>query len=78
MVGIDGIRAVDLIREAKTLLDPTVLERWSTKHYKTVLPVVEEVAARTPLVVLAGDVGTGKTELAESFPDAVARDLGMR
>lgn len=76
LVGIDGIRA-DLIREAKTLLDPTVLERWSTKHYKTMLPVVEEVGARTPLVVLAGDVGTGKTELAESFPDAVSRDLGI-
>lgn len=76
LVGIDGIRA-DRIREAKTLLDPTVLERWSTKHYKTVLPVVEEVGARTPLVVLAGDVGTGKTELAESFADTVARDLGI-
>ncbi len=32
---------------------------------------------RTPLAILAGDVGTGKTELAESFPDAVARDLGI-
>jgi AAA+ superfamily predicted ATPase len=76
LVGIDGIRA-DLIREAKTLLDPTVLERWSTEHYNTLLPMIEEVGARTPLVVLAGDVGTGKTELAESFPDAVARDLGI-
>lgn len=76
LVGIDAIRT-DLIREAKTLLDPSALDRWSTKHYKTVLPVVAEVAARTPLVVLAGDVGTGKTELAESFPDAVARDVGI-
>lgn len=77
LVGIDEIRA-DLIRETKTLLDPSVLERWSGQHYNKVLPVVEEVAARTPLVVLAGDVGTGKTELAESFPDAVARDLGIQ
>ena len=76
LVGIDRIRA-DLIREAKTLLDPSVLERWSTTHYRVVLPVVEEVAGRTPLVVLAGDVGTGKTELAESFPDTVARDLAI-
>lgn len=76
LVGIDGIRA-DLVREAKTLLDPSILGRWSTTHYNVVLPLVEEVAARTPLVVLAGDVGTGKTELAESFPDAVARDLGI-
>jgi AAA+ superfamily predicted ATPase len=40
-----------------------------------VSPAVEEVTKRTPLVVLAGDVGTGKTELAETFGDAVARAL---
>lgn len=77
LVGIDDIKK-GLIREAKTLLDPSMLQRWSMEHYKSVLPVVEEIAGRTPLVVLAGDVGTGKTELAESFPDAVARDLGIQ
>lgn len=77
LIGIDDIKR-ELIREARTLLDPSVLERWSTEHYKGILPVVEEVASRTPLVVLAGDVGTGKSELAESFPDAVARDLGIQ
>jgi AAA+ superfamily predicted ATPase len=76
LVGIDTIKT-GLIREAKTLLDPSVLERWSNEHYKKVLPVVDEVASRTPLVVLGGDVGTGKTELAESFLDPVARDLGI-
>jgi AAA+ superfamily predicted ATPase len=34
-----------------------------------------EVTQRTPLIVFAGDVGTGKTELAESFCDAVARTM---
>lgn len=76
LVGIDAIKA-RIIREAKILLDPAVLESWSDEHYERVLPVVAEVANRTPLVVLGGDVGTGKTELAESFPDAVARDMGI-
>lgn len=76
LVGIDTIKA-SLIRGAKTLLDPSVLERWSREHYNMVLPVVVEVTNRTPLVVLGGDVGTGKTELAESFPDAIARDLNI-
>ena len=76
LVGIDSIKS-SVIRETKTLLDPSVLERWSHEHYKKVLPIIEEVMDRTPLVVFAGDVGTGKTELAESFPDAVARDLGI-
>src|SRR4051812_19836473 len=74
LVGIDAIKT-GLIRGATTLLDPSVLEQWSVEHYKRVLPIVAEVANRTPLVVLGGDVGTGKTELAESFADAVARDL---
>ena len=33
---------------------------------------------RTALVVLAGDVGTGKTELAETSAIAIARDLGVK
>ena len=74
LVGIDQIKT-DLIRQAQTLLDSTVLEGWSTKYHGKILPIIGEVSSRTPLVVLAGDVGTGKTELAESFPDAVARDL---
>ena len=35
------------------------------------------VGERTPLIVLAGDVGTGKTELAESVGDPIARTLSL-
>jgi len=77
LVGIDVIKT-SLIREAKALLDPSTLEQWSRKHYKDVLPIVNEVIGRTPLVILAGDVGTGKTELAETFPDTIARDMGIQ
>lgn len=77
LVGIDMVKS-DLIRQAKTLLDPSVLDCWSKSHYKGILPIVSEVSNRTALLVLAGDVGTGKTELAESFPDAVARELGIQ
>ncbi|MEX0985438.1 MAG: AAA family ATPase [Actinomycetota bacterium] len=77
LIGIDAVKT-RLIREAKILLDPSVLEGWSREHYGEVLPAVGEVTSRTPLVVLAGDVGTGKTEVAEAFPDAVARDLGIQ
>ncbi len=34
-----------------------------------------EVSHRTPLIVLGGDVGTGKTEVAETFGDSVARSM---
>jgi AAA+ superfamily predicted ATPase len=57
------------------LLDPGVLRTWSTKHHRSVIRAVEQVTRRTPLLVLAGDVGTGKTEIAETFADRVAREM---
>jgi hypothetical protein len=44
LVGIDVVKA-GVIKEAKTLLDPSVLERWSPEHYKSVLPIIAEVTA---------------------------------
>lgn len=75
LVGVDHITR-QLIAEASLLLDPSPLLDWSKKHYpSSVIRAVDEVTRRTPLIVFAGDVGTGKTELAETFPDAVARTM---
>lgn len=74
LVGIDEVKE-RLITEASLLIDPDAVQRWSTKHHNTVPVGAQEVARRTPLIVLAGDVGTGKTELAESFGDAVSRTM---
>jgi AAA+ superfamily predicted ATPase len=76
LVGLDAIKR-QLLTEAGVLLDPGVVEAWSKKAHKTVIPAVNDVIDRTPLVVLAGDVGTGKTELAETVGDAIARELGV-
>lgn len=74
LVGIDEIKA-RVVDEACLLLDPQVLHRWSEKHHGRMTRAAEEVTRRTPLLVFAGDVGTGKTELAETFCDAVARTM---
>lgn len=76
LVGIDDIKR-RVIAEATLLIDPSGLERWSQKHHGKVIRAAIEVTHRTPLLVLAGDVGTGKTELAETFPDAVARTMRL-
>jgi len=76
LVGIDEIKG-RLVAEASLLLDPSALTKWSEHHHSAVTPAVEEVTKRTPLVILAGDVGTGKTELAETFGDTVARSLNV-
>jgi AAA+ superfamily predicted ATPase len=76
LVGIDHIKR-RLVNEASVLINPQVLEQWSTRHHGSTLDAVRAVEERTPLIVLAGDVGTGKTELAESSGDPIARSLKL-
>ena len=55
------------------LVNPAGLEAWAQKHHPDAKGLLKHVLRRPPLVVLAGDVGSGKTELAETIGDAVAR-----
>ena len=73
LVGIDDQKQ-RLEKSLRLILDPHAIERWSHQHYRGQLPIVGFFKRRPPLFVLAGDVGTGKTALAESVGDAVARD----
>lgn len=76
LVGLEEQKTT-LLREAGLLTQPARLEAWSQKHHGQILPACGELLRRKPFIVFAGDVGTGKTALAESFGDAFARDLGM-
>ncbi|MFC0039519.1 AAA family ATPase [Actinomadura rayongensis] len=72
LVGLDHIKT-RLAKEAELILQPDLLEEWSLRTHQTVLPAVARLAHRPPLIIFAGDVGTGKTTLAETFADAIAR-----
>jgi len=76
LVGLDHIKT-RLEKEAELILQPTLLEDWSVRAHGKVLPAVDWVAGRPPLIIFAGDVGTGKTTLAETFADAIARRHGI-
>ena len=76
LVGLGSIKAA-LVANAIVLLDPTALRTWSATTHGSVLSIVERFAERTPLFVLAGDVGTGKSTLAETFAQQVAVDRGI-
>jgi len=76
LVGLEEQKTI-LLREAGLLTQPARLEAWSQKHHDQILPACDELLRRKPFIVFAGDIGTGKTALAESFGDAFARDLGM-
>lgn len=74
LIGVDEVKQ-RLVSEATMLLDPQRVNTWSEHHHGYVIPAANELATRPPLIILAGDVGTGKTELAETFIDAVARQM---
>lgn len=59
----------------KLLLDQEGLINWSKKHHGSELPIVNQLTQRYPLIILAGDAGTGKTISAEGFADCMVRDL---
>lgn len=77
LIGLADVQA-RLKKEAELLIDPGLLARWSQAHHGgRILAVTRGFEDRIPLFIFAGDVGTGKTVLAETFGDAVARDLGI-
>jgi SpoVK/Ycf46/Vps4 family AAA+-type ATPase len=59
----------------KLLLDQESLVEWSIKFHKTELPVIGQLKEKYPLIILAGDAGTGKTVAAESIADKMTREL---
>jgi AAA+ superfamily predicted ATPase len=72
LVGLDEHKA-RLTKILALLVNPSGLESWAKKHHPAANGLLKAVLSRPPLVVLAGDVGAGKSELAETIGDAVAR-----
>jgi SpoVK/Ycf46/Vps4 family AAA+-type ATPase len=59
----------------KLLLDQDGLIEWSKKFHNVELPVINQLKDKYPLIILAGDAGTGKTVSAESIADKMTREL---
>lgn len=72
LVGLDAYKK-RLTKMLALLVNPTSLDGWAKKHHPDATATLNSIFMRPPLVVLAGDVGSGKTELAETIGDAVAR-----
>lgn len=76
LVGLDEQKA-RLMKILALLINPIGLETWARKYHPKMNGLLKTILRRPPLVVLAGDVGSGKTELAETIGDAVARQEGI-
>jgi SpoVK/Ycf46/Vps4 family AAA+-type ATPase len=63
-----------LQRDVQLLSDPQELTDWSEKFHKHELALSTAIFDRYPLVIFAGDVGTGKTATAEGACDRLSRE----
>jgi AAA+ superfamily predicted ATPase len=72
LVGIDE-QKTRLTKILSLLINPAGLKRWLRENHPNADTALPLIRRRTPLIVLAGDVGAGKTELAETIGDPVAR-----
>ncbi len=76
LVGLDGAKE-RLRQEALLLAAPQRLAAWAAEHHGGEPAALGLFRDRAPLFVLGGDVGAGKTALAESFGCDLADELGV-
>lgn len=72
LVGLDD-HISRLSKMLGLLVNSKGLKNWADKHHQGADQLVNMILRRPPLVVLAGDVGSGKSELAETIGDTVSR-----
>ena len=76
LIGLDDVKE-RLHKEALIRLDPQRLEKWSQQRHGRAIAALKYFRDRPPLFLFGGDVGTGKTQLAETFGDRVASDMNL-
>ena len=72
LVGLN-IEKEQLAKTLGVLVNPGRLVLWLKKYHPNAPNVTDLVLRRPPLIILVGDVGSGKTELASTIGDKVAR-----
>lgn len=77
LIGIDAQKR-ELLDCLLGILAPDRVVTWARKHHPKGLPLVKRFERRSALIILAGDVGCGKTEIATSVGTPLARALDKR
>lgn len=72
LVGLDD-QKLRLSKILGILVNSSGFESWAKKHHPQADVRARSLLNRPPLVILSGDVGCGKTELAETIGDSIAR-----
>ena len=77
LVGIDDQKQ-QLMDELVGLLDPDRLLRWHHRHHPKGIGLVQRRRRASPLVLLSGEVGCGKTALASTIGTPLAKEVDRR
>ena len=72
LVGLDDYK-LRLTKMLGLLVNAKHLREWANTYHPHAGRLIALVTSRPPLIILAGDVGSGKSELAETIGDSVAR-----
>lgn len=67
-----------LLTALATLLDKQKVQQWLNKHHPKGLGIEKNLLSASPLVILSGEVGCGKTALANSVATPLAEQLGCK
>ncbi|WP_422104482.1 AAA family ATPase [Winogradskyella sp.] len=77
LIGIDENKS-NLLSSLSLLLDNNKIKDWQSKHHKKDIAIVNQIYSGTPLVILSGDVGCGKTALAQSIATPLSIKLDKK
>lgn len=65
----------ELLRNLQLLLDSSRINQWISRYHNEGLNMLQYLRGNTPLVILSGEVGCGKTALAQSIGTPVSELL---
>ena len=73
LLGFDA-RYENIHSQLRLLLNLNELADWSNKHHKHKIALCDLIAEQYPLVIFHGDVGTGKTAIAECIANRLVNE----
>ena len=79
LIGLDFTKK-DMQQKLKVLLNPRIVEAWFSRYYARfpAMQLIQTLRDRYPLIILEGEVGSGKTVLARSIGHVLAREMGCQ
>lgn len=77
LIAIDEQKA-ELFEQLNLLFNRNQLAEWRKRHHSKELPIFDLTQNTTPLIILSGEVGCGKTALAQSIGTPIGEKLNKQ